>query len=312
MKLDKRQEVADCKPLSSILPILPSIGPGCATRLSLVIPNQPTNANRRTEHSRLTFFVVGLSHHTSPVELREQFAVNAADLVVCSNRLKFQGDLAEIVLLSTCNRVEIYATSQGGASRANALLQSLCEGSPDLRSHSYTYEDLDAVRHLFRVAVGLDSIVLGETEITGQVKKAYEIARAAQLTGGTLNRVFQKAFQVVKEIRTHTLIGRGATSVGGVAVELAHRVFRQDLSSQQVMIIGAGRMGEACVRHLAKKGARSILVCNRSFDRALSLAGEFGGQAVRCEDYLTAMASADIVLTSTGCPHTLLKGRPTC
>jgi len=149
-------------------------------------------------------------------------------------------------------------------------------------------------------------MVLGETEITGQVKKAYEIARAAQLTGGTLNRVFQKAFQVVKEIRTHTLIGRGATSVGGVAVELAQRVFHQDFSSQQVMIIGAGRMGEACVRHLVKKGARSILVSNRSFDRALSLAGEFGGRAVRFEDYLSAMASADIVVASTGCPHTLL------
>ena len=163
------------------------------------------------------------------------------------------------------------------------------------------------MRHLFRVAAGLDSMVLGETEITGQVKQAYELARASRLTGATLNRVFQKAFQVVKEIRTRTSIGRGATSIGGVAVELAEKIFPHEVTKQPVIFIGAGQMGEACIRHFAKKGARSILVSNRSFDRAVQLAGEFGGQAVRFENCLQAMGAADIVVASTGCPHTLLK-----
>jgi glutamyl-tRNA reductase len=169
----------------------------------------------------------------------------------------------------------------------------------DLGSHTYVYEDIDAMRHLFRVAAGLDSMVFGETEITGQVKKAYEIAHGAQLTKSILNRVFQNTFQAVKEIRTRTGIGHGATSVGSVAAELAARIFTHDPSKQSVMIVGAGQMGEACVRHLAKKGARSILVSNRSFGRAVQLAGEFGGQAVRFEDSLTAMAGADIVVAST-------------
>jgi glutamyl-tRNA reductase len=176
----------------------------------------------------------------------------------------------------------------------------------DLSSNTYIYEDFEAARHLFRVAGGLESMVLGETEITGQVKKAYEIARGAQLTGAGLNRAFQKAFQVVKEIRTRSGIGRGATSVGGAAVQLAERIFQHGLSRQSVMIIGAGQMGETCVRHFAKKGARSILVSNRSFDRAVELAGEFGGRAVRFEDYPTVMAGADVVVVSTGWPKTLL------
>jgi glutamyl-tRNA reductase len=254
----------------------------------------------------MTFFVVGLSHKTAPVELREQFAMKAANLASCSRRLKIEEGIDEIVLLSTCNRVEIYLTSRHEAGRVSSVFQSLYDGSPDLRAHSYIHRDLDALRHLFRVAAGLDSMVLGETEITGQVKEAYEIARASRLTGATLNRVFQKAFQVVKEVRTHTLIGRGATSVGSVAAELAGRIFPHDLPGQPVIIIGAGQMAGACVRHLSKKGERSIMVANRSFDRAVKLAGDFGGHAVRFEDYLTAMASADIVVAATGSPDTLL------
>jgi len=150
-------------------------------------------------------------------------------------------------------------------------------------------------------------MVLGETEITGQVKTAYEAARAAHLTGRVLNRVFQKAFQTVKEIRTQTSIGHGATSVGSVAVELAERIFRHDLSQQKIIIIGAGQMGETCIRHLAKKGARSILVSNRSFERAVELAREFGGEAVRFEECLQTMTDVDIVVAAAGCPNTLLR-----
>ena len=145
-------------------------------------------------------------------------------------------------------------------------------------------------------------MVIGETEITGQVKQAYLAAQEAKLTGRVTNRLFQTALQAAKEIRTQTGIGRGATSVGSVAVELAERIFDRDLSGKTVMIIGAGKMGEACIRHLAKKGARSVLVSNRSYDRALTLATEFGGRAVRFDDCLPAMAEADIVVSSTGCP----------
>src|SRR5258706_8186600 len=173
----------------------------------------------------VTFCVEGLNHKKAPVALREQFAVSPSNLANRAADLRRREDLDEIVLLSTCNRVEIYAASRHEGSRASSLLQSLCDGSPDLRSHTYLYKDLDAAQHLFRVAAGLDSMVLGETEITGQVKKAYELARSSRLTGAILNLVFQKAFQVAKEIRTRTLIGRGAASIGGLAVGLAAKNF---------------------------------------------------------------------------------------
>jgi glutamyl-tRNA reductase len=254
----------------------------------------------------VTFFVVGVSHKTAPIGLREQLGVTPAELVSRAAELKSRSELAEIVVLSTCNRFEIYATSAHPGSRTSSLLRSFCSASCDFSSHTYCYENFEAARHLFRVAGGLNSMVLGETEITGQVKKAYEVARAARLTGGILNRTFQKAFQVVKEIRTRTGIGRGATSVGGVAVQLAERIFPHDISRLSVMIVGAGCMGEACAHHLAKMGPRSILVSNRTFDRAVELAGKIGGLPVPFEDWLPAMADADIVMIATGRPKTLL------
>lgn len=255
----------------------------------------------------MTFFVVGMNHKTAPVELREQLAVSPSNLVSRAVVLKSREDVDEIVLLSTCNRVEIYGATRHPGRITHSLLGSLCAEPHDFCSCAYAYQDLEAVRHLFRVGAGLDSMVVGETEISGQIKQAYETARSANLTGGTLNRVFQGAFQVLKEIRTRTGIGRGATSVGGASVELAGKVFGPELSKQSVMIIGAGQMGEACVRHLTKKGARSILVSNRSFDRAVELATQFHGRALRFEDFRAAMANADIVVTSTRCPKTLLR-----
>jgi glutamyl-tRNA reductase len=150
-------------------------------------------------------------------------------------------------------------------------------------------------------------MVIGETEITGQVKSAYEAAKAAGLTGKKMNRLFQTACRVVKKIRTQTGIGRGATSVGSVAVELAEKIFDRDLSSKTVMILGAGKMGEACVKHLAKRGAKTVLVANRSVERAEKLAAEFGGRAVRLEDSATAMTEADILVSSTGSADMVLR-----
>jgi len=172
----------------------------------------------------MTLLVAGLNHKTAPVELREQLAVNFSDLVSRAGYLKLHAGLEEIVLLSTCNRVEVYATAarQNGLSRS--LLELLCEEPGDLSSHTYLYKDAAAASHLFRVTAGLDSMVFGETEITGQVKKAYGLARGGQLTGAILNRLFQNAFQVAKEIRSRTSIGRGATSIPSVAAELAERI----------------------------------------------------------------------------------------
>src|SRR5262249_46054869 len=204
------------------------------------------------------------------------------------------------------NRVEIYGVTDRLNYNPYSLFHLLTTKEVDVNPHLYLYEGEEAVGHLFSVASGLDSMVIGETEITGQVKQAYQAAQDAKLTGPVTNRLFQTALQVAKEIRTQTGIGRGATSVGSVAVELAERIFDRDLSGKTVMIIGAGKMGEACVRHLVKKAAHSVLVTNRSFEKAVNLAVEFGGQAVAFADYLTAMGQADIVVSSTGCPQTIL------
>jgi glutamyl-tRNA reductase len=255
----------------------------------------------------MKIFVAGLSYKTAPVELREQLAVHASRLRCHGCRLKVHGELSEVVLVSTCNRVEIYGVAEKVNGNVHRLFQHLSASTDvDFSSHLYVKEGREAVQHLFAVAGGLDSMVLGETEITGQVKHAYQSAQDAKLTGRVLNRVFQTALQTAKEIRTQTGIGRGATSVGSVAVELAERIFDKNLSEKTVMILGAGKMGEACVRHLSKKGARSVLVSNRSFDRAEALAAEFGGRAIRFDNFLEAMVEADIVVSSTGCPHTIL------
>lgn len=255
----------------------------------------------------MKLFAAGISYRTAPVEIREQLAVTASKLVCHGCRLKLCGDLDEVVLLSTCNRVEIYGTTEHLSGRIDALFRLLTSNDQlDFRPYVYLHEDADAARHLFRVASGLESMVIGETEITGQVKKAYDTARDARLTGKILNRLFQKAFSAVKEIRTHTQVGRGATSVGSVAVELAEKIFGARLADQTTIIIGAGQMGETCIKHLAKRGSKSILVSNRSFDRAEALARECGGQAIKFDAFLGAMAGADIVVASTGCPKTLL------
>jgi glutamyl-tRNA reductase len=255
----------------------------------------------------MKIFVAGISYKTTPVEFREQLAVHRSRLQCSGCRLKLRGNLSEVVLLSTCNRVEIYGVSPWIHGTVHRLFQELTNTDLDFTPYLYVKEGAAAAEHLFAVAGGLDSMVIGETEITGQVKNAYEAAKAAGLTGKQMNRLFQTACSVVKRIRTETGIGRGATSVGSVAVELAEKIFDRDLSSKTVMILGAGKMGEACVKHLAKRGAKTVLVANRSAERAERLAAEFGGRAVRLEDSAAAMAEADILVSSTGCPDVVLR-----
>jgi len=251
----------------------------------------------------MKFFAAGISHKTAPVELREQLAVKQSATADLAFVMKCFGHLDEIVLLSTCNRIEIYGTTRKGTRHIKSLLQLLCAEPSDLRPHIYLYEGAAVVRHLLRVAAGLDSMVLGETEVTGQIKNAYEISRNAGLTGRVLNRLFQGAFQATKEIRTRTGIGRSTVSIKSTAVEL---IGKTGLSQQSIMVLGAGAMAESCVRILAKKGAGSILISSRSFDRALDLAARCGGEAV-CFGYcLFEMREVDVVIAATSSAETLL------
>src|SRR6266478_4050282 len=251
----------------------------------------------------MKFFAAGLSHKTAPIELREQLAPKHSELADRARILKSRGQLNEIVLLSTCNRVEIYTVTERPTTDIKSLIQLLSSEPRKLDDQIYVHEDAAAVRHLLRVTAGLDSMVLGETEITGQIKNAYEIARNAGLTGRVLNRLFQRAFQVTKEIRTRTGIGRGTVSIKSTAVEL---IGKTDLSQQSIMVLGAGEMAENCVRLLVKKGAQSIFISNRSFDRALDLATRCGGEAV-CFGYcLFEMRDVDVVIAATSSAETLL------
>src|SRR5437667_8937358 len=251
----------------------------------------------------MKLFAAGISHKTAPVELREQLAVKQSAIVDVAFVLKCFGHLDEIVLLSTCNRVEIYGTTLKATGHIKSLLQLLRAEPGDLDPHICHVEDAAAVRQLLRVAAGLDSMVLGETEITGQIKNAYEIARKAGLTGRVLNQRVQRAFQATKEIRTRTGIGRGTVSIKSTAVEL---IGENDLSQQSIMVLGAGAMAESCVRLLVKKGAKSIFISSRSFDRALDLATRCGGEAV-CFGYcLFEMRDVDVVIAATSSAETLL------
>jgi glutamyl-tRNA reductase len=254
----------------------------------------------------MKLLAVGVSHKTAPLEVREQLAVQATELVDVARTLKSHGELDETVLISTCNRVEIYGTTCRAIGNIKSLFRLLCSETADLTSHIYLYEGVAAARHLFGVTAGLDSMVLGETEITGQIKNAYEIARAAGLTGRVLNRLFQKSFQATKEIRTRTGIGRAAVSIKSAAVELTERILGDDFAGRSIMVIGVGQMAECCVRLLVKKGARSILVSNRSFDRAIDLAMRYGGEAV-CFGYcLFEMREVDVVIAATSSEQPLL------
>ena len=189
----------------------------------------------------MKIFAAGLSHKTTPVALREQLAVQPSELPICASTLKLCGVLDEIVLLSTCNRVEIYTVTERPTTDIKSLIQLLSSEPRKLDDQIYVHEDVAAVRHLLRVTAGLDSMVLGETEITGQIKNAYEIARAAELTGRVLNRLFQRAFQTAKEIRTRTGIGCGTVSIKSAALDLVRRISEEELSHRSIMSSARGK-----------------------------------------------------------------------
>lgn len=257
----------------------------------------------------MPFLVIGLSHHTAPVTVRERFSFAEARVPATLQRMRDSGLVDEALILSTCNRVEIYASTSLEAREAFPALRDFltsCQEYRDpLTDEIYTLGEPHSVEHLFKVASGLDSMVLGETEILGQLKKAYDLALQHKHTGGVLNKTFQRAFNVAKQIRTETNIQRGSVSVGSVAVELAEKIFNS-LKDRQIMVIGAGDTSEKTARALLSRGARSLLVSNRSHDRAVALADELGGRAVRFDDWAGEFGQIDIVISSTSAPHYVL------
>ena len=257
----------------------------------------------------MNLVVIGLSHHSSPVTVRERFAFAEAALPGALQELRAGGLAREAVSLSTCNRVEIYAASDLPEGQAIDQLRQFLLGYHKLENppggEIYGRGGRQVLEHLFKVACGLDSMVLGETEILGQLKKAYETALRLKHTGALLNKAFQRAFNVAKQIRTETNIQRGSVSVGSVAVELAERLF-SSLGEHPVMVIGAGETSEKTARALLSRGAKSILVSNRSHERAVELARELGGRAVSFDDWAQEFPHIDILISSTSAPHCIL------
>ena len=251
---------------------------------------------------------LGLSHQTADVATRERFAFADHEIGLCSGELGRRPELGEALILSTCNRVELYAAAPdpaAGFASIEAFLAARAALEPDDRRFFYRQDGTGAVRHLFRVVSGLESMVLGETEILGQVKKAYGVAAESGATSRLLNKLFQRAFNVAKEVRTRTNITRGPVSVGSVAVDLAERIFGR-LSSCRAMILGAGEMSEITARSLMSRGAHGIFVANRSFDRAQMLAEETRGEAIGFEQWHERFEDIDILISSTAAPHMIV------
>ena len=254
--------------------------------------------------------VVGLSHKTAPVEVREKLAVPESRMGEALSRLCSYQGIREGVLLSTCNRVEVYAVVdeiESGYGRIQDFLADahLSLSSEQLTPHLYWHEGDRAISHLFRVASSLDSMVVGEPQILGQIKEAFEVALTHKATGIILNKVMKKAISVAKRVRTETKIAEMAVSVSYAAVELAKKIF-SDLSEKTVLLVGAGEMAKLAARHFIANGVRHVRVTTRSPQHALELANRFGGTAVAFEEFREDMASADIVLVSTGAAHYLV------
>ncbi len=254
--------------------------------------------------------IVGLNHRTAPVEVRERLAFPADTIGNALRGLRARNSVAEGVILSTCNRVEISVLADDVPRGTDAVKGFLTTHhgipGPELDGVLYHFGGEDAVRHLFRVASSLDSMVLGEPQILGQVKDAYGYAVEFKAIGPILDKFFTKAFSVAKRVRTETKVASSAVSVSYAGVELARKIFGH-LSDKTVMLIGAGEMCELAARHLLSAGVKGILVTNRTYERATKLAEEFGGTAVRFEEMAVHLKTADIILSSTGAPHFILR-----
>jgi glutamyl-tRNA reductase len=255
----------------------------------------------------MSLLVLGLNHQKTPIEIRERFAFTPHQVKDALGPWRDATGASELVMLSTCNRTELYLSHDNAREAEEAALAALEHRAElPLDAYCYRYEDAQAIRHLFRVASGLDSMVLGENEVLGQVKQAYLLAQKNGCTAKLMNVLFQRSLYVGKRVRTDTGLSMGAGSIGSVAVSLAERIF-ESLAERTVMILGAGKMAELTARHLLSQKVRALLVSNRTFERAQELAQELGGEAVTFEAGLQRMEEADIVLCSTAAPHPIIR-----
>mgnify|MGYP003656970162 CR=1 FL=1 len=256
----------------------------------------------------MSIFCLGVNHKTAPVEIRERLAFVEKDIPANLREICELDSVDEAVVLSTCNRVEIYGASDDTAAATGHIVKYLA-GHFDIQEDQvefYSHHDEAAARHLFEVASGLDSMVLGETEIFGQVKKAYAKAQSTGVTRRRLNKLFQQSFTIGKLVRSNTRIQQGSTSVGSAAVDLAETIFG-DLKGCSVLIVGAGEMSRTTAQSLQSRGASRIVVTNRSHEKALELAGELQGTAVEFENWESELAKVDIVISSTSAPTPIVK-----
>lgn len=255
----------------------------------------------------MSIFCLGVNHKTAPVEIRERLAIAEHSVPAHLGEICSIEDIEEAVVLSTCNRVEIYGASEDqprALDRLVSYLESHFAVAPG-EVEFYRLEDEVAAQHLFEVAGGLDSMVLGETEIFGQVKKAYALAQTAGTTARRMNKLFQQSFSVGKLVRSGSGIQQGSTSIGSAAVDLAEQIFGS-LKGTRVMVVGAGEMSRTTAQSLLSRGARSIIVSNRSYDKAVELAAELKGEAVRFDDWEKNLDRVDIVVSSTAAPHAVI------
>jgi len=254
--------------------------------------------------------LVGVNHKTTPVEIRERLAFSPGEIEASLERLISHPEIIENIILSTCNRVEIYARVRNTEQGVLLLKQFICDyhkiSLPELDSYFYSYQDEAAVEHLFRVSSSLDSMVLGEAQILGQVKDAYSLARALRSTGMVLNQLFEKAFNVAKRVREETGIAERGVSISSAAVELARKIF-EDLENHSVMLVGTGEMAELAAKHLISYGVKTVYVASRTYERAVSLAKTLNGAALDFDMFKEQLHRADIVITSTAAPTFIIK-----
>ncbi len=255
----------------------------------------------------MTLALIGVNHKTAPIALRERIAISRDELPEVTRALAAVPGVSECMIVSTCNRVEILAALDSPAVDVSKFIENQFGLDPAvLKDHLYQHRDQQAVRHLFRVAASLDSMVVGEPQILGQVKEAFAVAHTAGTVGPQLEHLLQSAFAAAKKVRSETEIGSNSVSIASVAVELARKIFGS-LNGRTVFLVGAGKMSELAARHLVQQGAGSILVTNRTLARARTMAEEFHGRVIPFEQLYDAASEADIVITSTGAPHAIFR-----
>jgi glutamyl-tRNA reductase len=255
----------------------------------------------------MTLAILGVNHKTAPIALREKIAIGRDELPEAVRALAATAGVAECMIVSTCNRVELLAIVEESSTDLKGFFANHFGIQVDgLLPHLYEHRDKPAVGHLFRLAASLDSMVVGESQILGQVKEAFAVARAQGTVGSQLEHLLQSAFAAAKKARTETGIGSNSVSIASVAVDLARKIFGS-LQGRTVFLVGAGKMSELAARHLVQQGAGAILVSNRTEERARALAGQFNGRVIRFEQLYEAVSEADIVISSTGAPMPIFR-----